>query len=280
MTSIYYLYIIAAIATLLIALYTFITAKNITKIKKYRYLVIILVGLFLTTAITINLYYDDIFKEENRNIKKLIETNFFIDTNKHVDSLSIDELKLLIKQNQKFIDSIEKQNELLIQYKNNIESIEKIIGSKTETKSEIGRKVINNTEDLKSIQKYNKKLNNSILEKRKGTTYSGTSDKFIFNCPTNIESDTLELSLKFVDDNIVDQIAYISISFSEQKSNTSYIHISEELFEPQKGTNLFKIKNAFKNNSNKKIELQIGYTLKSELKKEYPRIEKATCRNF
>ncbi|WP_158656001.1 hypothetical protein [Sphingobacterium sp. HMA12] len=280
MTSIYYIYISAAVSMLIIALYTFITAKNITKIKKYRYLVISLVGLFLSTAITINLYYDDIFKEDSKNIKKIINTTFSIDTNKSIDSLDEDELRLLIKQNQRFIDSINKQNKLLLQYKNNIENIEKIIGSKNETKSEIGRKLNNNTDDLNVIQKYNKKLSNSIAEKRKGTTFSGTSDKFIFNCPTNLESDTLELSLKFIDENIIEEIAYISISFSEQKNPKNYVHISEEFYEAQKGVNLFKVKNVFKNNSDKKILLEIGYTLKSESKKEFPRIEKATCRNF
>ncbi|MBU8884089.1 hypothetical protein KSK37_13425 [Kaistella sp. DKR-2] len=282
MNNIYYIYLISAFSTLAIAIYTFITARNITKNHKYKYLVVILVGVFVFTAVILNLYYDEIFQKKNKSIAELITKNnkTLIDTNKEIDNLNLQELEILRQETEMRIDSLKKENELLLQYKKDIEKIEKIVGTKPETKSEIKRKLNNNTEELDNIIGYNKRLDKSILEKRKGITYSGNTNMFTFDCPKDYNSDILELSLKFIDENIVNDIAYMTISFSEQKDPTHYLYISEEIFEPQKGTNFFRVKNFFKNNRNKKIEMSVGYTLKTESKKEYPRVEKIVCKNY
>ena len=282
MNKIYYLYIFAAALVLLTALYTLITAKNITKNKKSRYLIVSLFIVIISSVLLVNTYYDDLFKNQLKNIEQLINKNNFIisETKKSLDSLDIEELEAIKLENKKFIDSIKKQNLKLLDYKNEIEKVEKIIGEKSEVISEITRKVTSNNENLNEIEKYNKRLSTNILEKKKGNKYSGNSSKFLFECPKNYESDVLELSLTFIDESIVNDIAYITISFLEKINDKEYNHISEEVFEPQNGINLFKVKNQFKNRGNKKINMQIAYTLKSEADKEYPKLEQITCRNY
>lgn len=280
MNNINYIYIIALVATLIISIETFIRTKKVTKDKKYQHFTITLIILILVGTILINFYYDKEFEKQNQVLKELLDTNHSFKQNNDLDSLDLEKLQSIRKKSNILIDSIKLQNFELQKLKNQIEELEKVIGKKEHTKNDIARKInINNTE-IGEINNYNEKLDIKILDKKKGYTSSGQSTDFIFECPNDYESEELELKLRFFDENLVDKIEYITISFSEKTSDKNYIGISNDIFKPQKDVNAFKVKNHFKNNTNKKINLEIGYTLKSEAGKEYPQRERIVCKNY
>lgn len=280
MNNINYLYLLALIPTFIIALETFIRAKRITTDKKFRYFTIGLIISLLIGIILINFYYDKEFEKQSKILKELLNTDHSIKLNNDLDSLDIEKLQFLRKNSNILIDSIKLQNIELQNLKNEIENLEKIIGKKEHTKNDITRKINTNNNEIGEINNYNEKLENKILYKKKGYTSSDQSSEFIFECPNDYESDVLELKLRFIDENLVDKIEYITISFSEKISDKNYTGLSDEIFKPQKDVNAFKVKNYFKNNNNKKINLEIGYTLKSEANKDYPRRERIVCKNY
>lgn len=281
MNNINYIYLVPLIATFIIAIETFIRAKTITKDKKYQYFTISIITTIIIGSLLINLYYDKEFEKQSKILKDLLNTNHSVDLNNNLDSLDLEKLQSIRKKSNLLIDSIKSQNIELEKLKNKIEELENVIGKKQETKNDITRKInINNTE-IGQINNYNEKLDNKIIyNKKKGYTTFGQSTEFIFECPNDYESDDLELKLRFINENLVERIEYITISFSEKISDKNYVGLSEEMFKPQKDINAFKVKNYFKDNKDKKINLEIGYTLKTEANKEYPTRERIICKNY
>ncbi|GEM59219.1 hypothetical protein B0A78_00475 [Flavobacterium columnare NBRC 100251 = ATCC 23463] len=280
MNNINYIYIIPLIATLLVSIYIFITAKNTTHNKKSKYLNIILVISILSSALLVNFYYDKEFEKQSTMLREILNTNLNLNLKTDLDSLDVNKLESLKSNSHTLIDSINLQNIELEKLKKEIENLEKIIGEKEELKNDINKKIKINNFEIGEIKSYNQKLDEKILYKRKGYMSSGQSSNFIFECPKDYESDILELKLKFIDESLVDKIEYITISFSEKTGERNYVSISNEVFKPQKDVNAFKVKNHFKNNKGKKIDLEVGYTLKSEANKEYPEFERIVCKNY
>lgn len=280
MNNINYIYIIPLVATLLVAFYTFITANNTTHNKKSKYLILASVISILMGVLFVNFYYDKLFEKQHKTLKELINTNYDIEIKKDLDSLDLDKLESIKLNSRTLIDSLKLQNAELEKIKREIEELEKVIGKKEKEKNDIDSKINTNNIEIGEIKNFNEKLNKEILYKRKGYTSSGQTSDFIFDCPKDYDSDILELKLKFVDESIIDKIEYITISFSEKVGDKNYISISNEVFKPQNDVNAFKIKNHFKNNKEKKIDLEVGYTLKSEANKDYPRFERIVCKNY
>ncbi|MDQ8005509.1 MAG: hypothetical protein REI64_11970 [Pedobacter sp.] len=278
MSNINYIYILPLIATLIASLYIFITAN---KDKKAKNITMTLVVATLLSSLIISFYYDSIFNDQYEEVSELLakRNSLNIDTS-NLNKVDLHSLELARNRMKDLLDSIKLQNIELEKLKVNIENYEKIIGNKREVKGDITKKILENKADIAEIKGYNTKLDDEILDKRKGYMVSGRSSNFVFDCPKDYLSENLELKLNFINETLFEKIEYISISFLEKTDEKNYTIISNEIFKPQKGVNAFKIKNEFKNKNNRKIELEVGYVLKSEMGKDFPRIERVVCRNY
>ncbi|MFB9842506.1 hypothetical protein [Mucilaginibacter ginsenosidivorans] len=139
--------------------------------------------------------------------------------------------------------------------------------------------VLNKTnEEIRNIESYNEIINpQSILLNQKGLTTSGTTSNFVFSCPKDRFSEYVDLKLEFLDNKIIDKIACIYLTVYKDtivNSEISEWSLFEQAYKPKSGINLIKIRNYLRQ---PKVKLEIGYILKSESLKEYPRFEKVTC---
>lgn len=267
MNNINYIYIIPLVIIITIFFFTFLKGKNTTQNANSKYLILISVLSILLSTIVISKYYENQFKEEAQKFNEILNLK------KGNDSLINDiqsrtqQLQLLKSQNKELDEILKKINEQ-----------EKIIGKKPNIKNSIADKIKTNKIEIGEIEKYNNLLNEKILENRNGYKASGNTSSFMFDCPTDYNSENLELKLKFNDEKIISEIEYIYISFSEKIKDNNYNMLFEQVYEPQIGVNGFKVKNYFK--TDKKVNLEVGYVLKSESKKKYPNMERITCRNY
>lgn len=278
------LYLIPFIFTILMLLFVLLSSKeNRIKYKGIFYSIIAFNFLF---AIGINLFYDNYFKEIKMEVEKFTNNqNDILDSieseiYKPITHTSIEDLEKIKKKNSDLIELLNSENKRLQKYKSELENIENIIGKKNDTKNDIIRQMDLNTQDVKAISHFNKRIDNQILKNNKGHMVSGQSSKFYFSCPKDFNIDSLGLTLKFVNDQIIDSIAYISINFSEVVGEKNWNGLHTELYEPKRGINSFRIKNYFKGAEGRKINLEVGFVMKSELTNEYPRFERRICKNY
>jgi len=220
-------------------------------------------------------------KRSEQQINLLIK-QLEIEKGKLVNLLSTTQLSDSLLQNkvlrQQKLDSLEKQNKELLEILAKVQNKENILGQQDKLKSEINNKIKTNKFEIGVIEKYNEILDKNSIEKWKGRTTSGVTSNFIFDCPTDFESDYLDLKLQFQDESLIPKIQYIYISFTEKNNEKQYTLLFDQIYQPQTGVNGFKVKNYFK--LKKKIDLEIGYILKSESNKNYPRFERVVCRNY
>jgi len=267
MNNIDYIYIIPLTIFIAIFLYTFVRGKNTTRNTISKYLVLISVISILLSTIILSKYYENQFKNES---KKLIE---LLKVNKINDSLQNN-----VDSSKKHLEMLKAQNKELDQILKNINEQEKILGEKSNVKNNINNKIKTNKIEIGKIEKYNDLLNSNILDNRKGYYPSESTDNFFFDCPVDYKSDSLDLKLKFKNEKIIPKIEYIYICFYENVKENNYTMLFDQVYQPQDGVNGFKVKNYFK--TNKKVNLDIGYILKSESKKKYPNMERIYCKNY
>ena len=215
----------------------------------------------------IDKYYEKQLEIEKEKLVNLLSTS----------QLSDSLLQNTVLRNQK-LDSLEKQNKELLEILAKVKDKENILGQQDKLKSEINNKIKTNKFEIGVIEKYNEILDKNLIEKWKGRTSSGITSNFIFDCPTDFESDYLDLKLQFQDETLIPKIQYIYISFTEKNNEKEYTLLFDQVYQPQMGVNGFKVKNYFK--LKKKVDLEIGYILKSESNKDYPRFERVVCRNY
>lgn len=277
MNNINFIYIFPLIAVLLVAIYTLTSGKNTTKNSKTKYLILFLVCSILSAVLLVSFFYESEFKKNALEVDKILNTVF--ETKLNVQNTSADSLEIVINRHLHILDSLKKQNSELDRLLAEIKNQEKIIGKKIEVKNQINDKIKNNQSEIGEIESFNEILEKEILSQRKGYTTSGQSSNFIFECPEDFESEYLELKLKFLDEKLIAEIDYIFISVTEHIKDNRYSLLFEQVYSPQVGVNGFRIKNYYKL-KDKKINLDIGYVLNSEKNKDYPRVEKITCKNY
>lgn len=267
MNNINLIYIIPLLLTVVVAIYSIIKGKNSPKNSWTRNLILIAVLSIIISTLLIDRYYEKQLEIEKGKLVKLLSTSQLSDSLLHNTVLR-----------QKKLDSLEMQNKELLEILAEVKNKENILGLQDNLKSEINNKIKTNKFEIGVIEKYNEILNKNSIDKWKGRTSSGITSNFIFDCPTDFESDYLDLKLQFQDESLISKIQYIYISFTEKISEKEYTLIFDQIYQPQTGVNGFKVKNYFK--LKKKIDLEIGYILKSESNKDYPRFERAVCRNY
>ncbi|MDY3343645.1 hypothetical protein PG326_00040 [Riemerella anatipestifer] len=267
MNNINLIYIVPLLLTVIVVIYSIIKGKNTPKNSLTRNLILVIVLSIIASTLIIDKYYENQLEIEKEKLNSLLTTS----------QLSDSLLQNSISRQQK-LDSLEKQNQELLEILANIKNKEKILGQQDKIKSDINNKIKTNKIEIGVIEKYNQILDKNSIEKWKGRTSSGITSNFIFDCPTDFESDYLDLKLQFQDETLISKIQYIYISFTEKNSENRYTLIFDQIYQPQNGVNGFKVKNYFK--MKKKVDLEIGYILKSETNKDYPRFERVICRNY
>jgi hypothetical protein len=261
------IYIIPLLLTVIAAIYSIIKGKNTPKNSLTRNLILVIVLSIIISTLIIDKYYEKQLEIEKEKLGNILSSSLL------TDGL----LQNSILRQQK-LDSLERQNRELLEILNNVKSKEKILGQQDKLKSDINNKIKTNKIEIGVIEKYNQILDKNSIEKWKGHTTSGITSNFIFDCPTDFESDYLDLKLKFKDETLISKIQYIYISITEKNNEKEYTLLFDQVYQPQKGVNGFKVTNYFK--LKKKVDLEIGYILKSESDKDYPRFERVVCRNY
>lgn len=267
MNNINLIYIIPLVLTVFVAVFSIVKGKNTAKNSWTRYLILVIVLSIILSTLVIDKYY-----QKQLDVIKL-KLNTLLYTPELNDSL-LNDTQLRLRK----LDSLEKENKELLEILASIKNKENILGQQEKLKSDINNKIKRNKIDIGVIEKYNEILDNNAIQKWKGHTTSGTTSNFIFECPSDFESEYLDLKLKFQDEKLIAKIKYIYISFTEKNSENEYTLLFDQIYQPQQGVNGFKVKNYFK--SKKKINLEIGYILKTESQKDYPSFERIECRNY
>jgi hypothetical protein len=110
---------------------------------------------------------------------------------------------------------------------------------------------------------YNKLLNWSENFKKieGGFAYSGDTSFFTMSSPKEFDEETLEFSIKFKDEQIVDQVAVIYIDVTQINDKGRPEGIFNDFYRPQHGINRFKIS---KQKLPKGCKMMIGFFWKSE----------------
>lgn len=267
MNNLTLIYIIPLLLTVSIAIYSIIKGKNSQKNSLTRNLILIIVLSIFVSTLVIDKYYEKQLEIEKGKLRYLLSTSQINDSLLQNSDL----------RRQK-LDSLEKQNQELKEILENVKNKEKVLGQQDKLKSEINNKIKTNKSEIGVLIKYNEILDKKSIEKWKGYSASGTTSNFIFECPTDFKSDSLELKLRFKNENLISQIQFIYISFSEKNNEKEYTALFDQIYQPQQGVNGFKVKNYFK--LKKKVNLEIGYILKTESKNDYPNFERVVCKNY
>lgn len=267
MNNINLIYIIPLLLTIIVAVYSIIKGKNSPKNSLTRNLILVIALSIIVSTLVLDKYYEKQLEIEKEKLTNLLSTSQLN------DSL----LQNAVLRQQK-LDSLVKQTNELKEILENVKAQEKVLGQQDKIKSDINNKIKTNKTEIGVIQKYNEILDINSYDKWKGHTSSGQSSNFIFECPTDFESDYLDLKLKFQDEKLIPKIQFIYISFTEKNNEKEYTSLFDQLYQPQKGVNGFKVKNYFK--LKKKVNLEIGYILKTESSKDYPNFERIICKNY
>ena len=257
-------YIIPLIALLTSFVFFLLFGKRAVKTSEYKwtkYIPLISVIAFIIGVFYITHYYENqlnIEKERLELLEQKLALNDSIYLSSETKRETIDSLNLLKTELNRLLRQVEKQ--------------EKITGSNSNISSKISEKISNTQSEIGLIESYNEII---PIKSMKGYTTSGNTSNFIFRCPQNLESDFLDLKLRFQDEKLISKIAFIMIDVTETRENGENWQVFNQTYKPQAGVNAFKIKNYLKNDN---MAIEIGYILKSELDKEYPTFEKVTCK--
>ncbi len=236
---------------------------SIGNIKKWS---LVSVLFFIATVIILNIYYTKSLENEQELLKTKLEL-YKRDIQLHQNLIN----------RQKTIDSLTAYQLTLKQSVAKLKKQQYIAGGTPLSLNQVNN-IINNTgEEISEIGQYNEIVDlKSLLPNIKGYNTQGNTAKLIFNCPNDHSSGYLNLKFKFLDEKLIDKIAciYLTVNRDSSLANNS-INLFEQTYKPQHGVNVIRISNYFRQS---KVELQIGYILKSERMKEYPMFEKISCR--
>lgn len=236
--------------------------QNNTEIRILKIIPLLSVIGLIIGVFSVTYYYENQIVIEKAKFSNLQKLSFLSDSvliSNKSKRQAIDSLVLLENQLNNLLEKIKKQ--------------EKITGQNTEIKNEINEKISKTKTDIGKIESYNQIIDEKIFSK-KGYMSSGNTSSFQFACPTDKSSEFIDLSIIFNDNTLIEKIAYIYIDISEKKSEKEFDNLFSQAYKPRIGKNAFKIKNYL---IKKGTVLNIGYFLKTEMDKEYPRFEKISC---
>ncbi|SHF69516.1 hypothetical protein SAMN05444483_10279 [Salegentibacter echinorum] len=253
---------------------TFITilayGKKTVKVKSDKKLFFKIVPLVAVVSTVVSVFLMDYYYQNNleSEIKKY----------RSYLTADLDSIPSSDFERKKALDSLTSLNSRLNQLLKKIERQEKIIGEKEGIKTEVRNSIKSTSLSIDKIETYNEISEEfENLENIKGHTSSGNTSNFEFHCPTDSVSDYVDLVLKINDNKLVDKIAYIYITVTEKRNDSLFFREFDQAYLPQKGLNAFRIKNYLKKPNR---TLKIGYFLKNQMNKEYPRYEKVSCNSY
>lgn len=114
--------------------------------------------------------------------------------------------------------------------------------------------------------------------KYKGFTQGNASSYFTLDCPELTNNKFINFKLDFFNPEILKDIAFLRLNiykFQNLSDKESRIYVMNEFFEIRKDNNNFiRIEN---NLGKGKYEIQIGFTFKSDIDKEYPTFYMKKC---
>jgi hypothetical protein len=255
--------ILSIISFIVVLFYGKSKVQKDSHIRILRYIPILSVFGLIIGVFVITNYYSNQLAIEKEKFNKLEHQSFYSDSillNSKLKNKSLDSLKLLKKELDNILKNINKQ--------------ENIIGESSNIKDKLKVKISSTNEEIGKIESYNEIIEAPTFIS-KGYISSGNTSNFQVFCPTDTISEYLDIKLKFIDIKIIEKISCIYIEILEIKQDRRYELIFSQTYIPKDGVNAFKIRNYFKN---KNVNLSVGYFLKSEIEKEYPRYEKVTFR--
>jgi hypothetical protein len=267
MNNLNFLYFISTALTLIIFIFYLILGRNKLRLENkkniFNYLPIIAVLGLIVTVLFLTRFYENQLKSEKEKFNNLQN-----------DKILNDSILMSQKGRLNTIDSLKKLNLELYQVLNKIENQENVIGKNEDFKNAVNSKIKNTKIDIGQIEAYNEILDKSVMKGWKGLTTSGNSSNFVFRCPTDLTSEYIDLRLVFIDETLIDKVAFMLIQILQKKNEKEYEQKFEQAYKTRNGVNAFKVRNFLKEPN---IVLQIGYVLKSDTTKDYPWFEKISC---
>lgn len=171
----------------------------------------------------------------------------------------------------KFKDSLLYYKMKLEELKQKLNGYSKVINV-SDKQNTLNNKIQSLDAQIEQINSYNEVLPSAELSiKRKGEIFSGETSSLILYPPTNLNTQYLDFSLLFVNDDMVKNVACLYAEILKKNQDGSLILLWDEYYLPRKGCNKVRIKNDLKQ---KDTEMRIGFFWKCEYgKKDYPRFE-------
>lgn len=196
--------------------------------------------------------------------------------NKDVKILQSDHVEL--NENLQNQDEIKKLKDSLRSYKIELEKINTKLKSYSklidvsEEQAKVKSKIKDIDTQFEMIDSYNEVLPNSVYEaKRKGERYSGETSSLILYPPTEMHASYLDFSLRFINDNMIKNIACICVQILKKNSDGSLVQLFEGYYKSRTGNNKIRIKNYL---LQKNTELRVGYFWKNDFGvNDYPKYE-------
>lgn len=172
---------------------------------------------------------------------------------------------------------VKKLRDSLLAYKTELEDLNKKIAEYSklidvkEKQSVIRNRINTLDKQIDIIDSYNEILPNmEYMSKSKGYKFSNETSSIILYPPKDFNTQYIDFALRFVNDNMVENIACLYVEIYQKKENSVFL-LWHEYYKPREGYNILRIKNLLKQND---AEMRIGFFWKNEFGKcDYPRYE-------
>lgn len=175
-------------------------------------------------------------------------------------------------------EDVKKLKDSLLAYKIELEKVNDQLGEYSkyiDVKDKQGllkTKIDNLDAQIELIESYNEILPKSEFSKiRKGETTSGETSSFILYPPNNLSDAHLDFVLRFVNDDIIKNVACLYVEIIQKNQDGSLNLLWEEYYKPRNGCNRLRVNNLLKKRN---TEMRIGFFWKNELgKNDFPKFE-------
>ena len=200
--------------------------------------------------------------------------------NVKVSSISIESDDSLLMTNngrKQLEDSLLLLKSQLSKLQNQLKKKSVLLGSNNQFHRDIQEDINITDANIDKVKSYNEILPPSFYDKKyKGTTYSHETSSIILYPPKNLNSDFLDFSFIFTNENIITDVAAVYVAVYIQHPDGNRRCLFEEYYKPQKNINKFRVKNILRQ---KNVEMSVGYFWKNEFgKKDFLNYEHVTFR--
>lgn len=243
----------------LIAIITVIVVFYVKTEKRYFLRRVLILCINISLLLVFSFYF--YLKETVNNDVKLLQSDH-IELNETLQNQ--DEIKKLKDSLRFYKIELEKINTKLKSYSKLIDV--------SEEQAKVKSKIKDVDTQLEMIDSYNEVLPNSVYEaKKKGERCSGESSSLILYPPTEMQASYLDFSFRFINDNMIKNIACIYVQILKKKSDGSLVQLFEGYYKPRTGNNKIRIKNYL---LQKNTELRVGYFWENDFgENDYPKYE-------